>query len=591
MMTICKQLTKLFIVICILIGVIVLHGQSKVNEMQTMAANENDTFVYDGTNAAEYNGESVFVITDRGNENLNIIQNGLTSVKKIIIDDTVIYLDINMLKFFKEVTVLHIGKNVKDIYLESENDRRNEEYLNMLSTIDVDVENQYFTAENNVLYSLDMKTLYYYPAGKIDKYFSIPDTVTTLKMPYIRNSSLQHLAIGKAFGPLDAPYGDNSDFLYSFTDGLPSLQKITVDINNANLSAENGVLYDKGKTKTIAWPRNLVMEHVTFPSTLQSIDLSMISNKEQVKTIRLSKEMEELWVFDFNSLLIGFPNLEKILVPTENEHYAVYKGGLYKKENWIFCGFPQKSPLTTLEFPKGCTGVELRDSQYLNIDTIILPSTFSEFYMHEGGGFAEFYQLFPNLRNIQISPECKKYKSIENIVYNKKGTKLIAYPSQKDGTSFKIPDSVINIDWGAFFGCTKLKTLIIGKNLKAYQSWDGVMNHSSISEFKTVKNCKNYNCKDGVLYDKNVTRLEAYPPYKNAVYYEVPDTVTDITFLYSSRFLENLILGKKVEILCDFSTLSNLKSITVSKDNRFYMSKNGVLYDKKGVEIIFNLKK
>jgi hypothetical protein len=591
MMAIRKQLTKLLIGICMLIGVTVFFDQSEVKEMQTVrdiekdTFNDNDTFVYDGTNAAAYKGESVFVITDQLNTDLIKIQYGLTSVKMIIVDDAVTYLPFDMLRFFEEATALHIGRKVSSIYLDTENN------LKMLSTIDVDIENQYFTAVDNVLYSLDMKTLYLYPAGKTDKYFSIPDTVINLKIPYIENSSLQDLEIGKAFGPLDAPYGDNSDSFYSFTDGLSSLQKITVDIDNAYLSAENGVLYDKDKTKTIVWPRNLVMEYITFPSDLQSITLGMISNKEQVKTITLSKGMEELWVADFISLLIGFPNLEAIFVPEENEHYTVWKGGLYKKENWIFCGFPQKSPLTTLEFPEGCTGIELRDSQYPNIDTIILPSTFSGFNTHEGGGYAEFCQLFPELRSIQISSECKKYKSVENVVYNKKGTKLIAYPSQKGSSSYKIPDSVKNIMWGVFFDSTKLKTLTIGMNLEEYQRWDGVMGHSSISVFKTVKNCKNYTCEDGVLYDKNMTRLEAYPPYKNAADYEVPDTVTDITSLYNAKSIENLILGKKVENLCDFSTLKNLKSITVSKDNTFYMSKNGILYDKKGAEVIYNPKK
>lgn len=124
----------------------------------------------------------------------------------------------------------------------NEDDIRIEDYMKALKTIDVDVENEYFTVEDNVLYSLDMKTLYMYPPGKTDTYFLVPDTVINLKKSYMGNSSLQELE--KAFGPLDTPYRDSDDFFYSFTDGLSSLKIITVDVDNPYLSTEKGVLYE-----------------------------------------------------------------------------------------------------------------------------------------------------------------------------------------------------------------------------------------------------------------------------------------------------------------------------------------------------------
>lgn len=78
-----------------------------------------------------------------------------------------------------------------------------------------------------------------------------------------------------------------------------------------------------------------------------------------------------------------------------------------------------------------------------------------------------FYQMFPRLRSVQISSECKNYKSVKGVVFNKMGTNLIAYPVQKEDSSYQIPDSAKNIEWTAFADSRKLKTLIINKNLEA----------------------------------------------------------------------------------------------------------------------------
>lgn len=436
----------------ILIGFFILSGlsemfiihKSNVPQIKSVVVHpkitaESDTFTYDGTNASSYNMEPIFAITDKANaditddihsyqigSDLYEIKNKLKSVKSIIVNDNATKLYFRMLKYFTDATKLHIGKNVNTIHMDNAEDFFGEDYMKALSTIEVDKENSYFKVKDNVLYSDDMKTLFLYPIEKKDTSFSIPDSVTKFAGGYnVRNGYLLKLNFGKLFGSLDTPYD-----VPSIAAGLSSLQQITVDVDNVRLSAVDGVLYNKEQTKMISWPQNLVMEHVTFPSTLQLTALHLISNADQVKTITLSKNMEELWVFDFTSRLHAFTKLQKVSVPSENKYFTVWKGGLYNKKKTIFYGFPQESPLHTLEFPKGITVIELWYNVYSNIEKVIFPSTFTKFYTHEGGGFTRFHGMFPKLKSVQISSKCKYYKSVDGVVYNKKGTKVIYNPKE-----------------------------------------------------------------------------------------------------------------------------------------------------------------
>ena len=60
-------------------------------------------------------------------------------------------------------------------------------------------------------------------------------------------------------------------------------------------------------------------------------------------------------------------------------------------------------------------------------------------------------QFFNNLEAINVAVNNDYIKSLDGVVYSKDGKRLIAYPSKKQGSSFTIPDSVEEIDSGAFF--------------------------------------------------------------------------------------------------------------------------------------------
>jgi len=66
-----------------------------------------------------------------------------------------------------------------------------------------------------------------------------------------------------------------------------------------------------------------------------------------------------------------------------------------------------------------------------------------------------------SLTNILVDEANNDFSSVDGVLFDKKQTKLIIYPSAKIGENYKIPDSVTSIDDYAFSNCSSLKTITI----------------------------------------------------------------------------------------------------------------------------------
>lgn len=118
-----------------------------------------------------------------------------------------------------------------------------------------------------------------------------------------------------------------------------------------------------------------------------------------------------------------------------------------------------------------------------------------------------------------------------------------AFYNRNEITSIRIPDSVTYIGDYAFYNCDKLANIVVSENNDTFSSIDGI------------------------LYDKNKTRLIFVPQaIQGAI--TIPDSVTSIA---------NLIFAE-----CD-----ELTSIIVSENNSSYSSVDGILYNKDKTQIIF----
>ncbi len=100
--------------------------------------------------------------------------------------------------------------------------------------------------------------------------------------------------------------------------------------------------------------------------------------------------------------------------------------------------------LSTLALSKNLTSV--------GEDAFLWCASLSELHIPKGldliGDWA-FYGL-ESLENISVDPENKKFTVVDGVLFNADKTELILYPAYKEGTSYKVPDTVTTICYGAF---------------------------------------------------------------------------------------------------------------------------------------------
>jgi hypothetical protein len=135
-----------------------------------------------------------------------------------------------------------------------------------------------------------------------------------------------------------------------------------------------------------------------------------------------------------------------------------------------------------------------------------------------------------------------------------------AFAHCKSLTNIDIPSSVTSIEKNAFYGCSSLTGITVDSQNPAYASIDGV------------------------LFDKTIQTIVAYPNWKEEKSYTIPSSVTSIeddAFSYSYR-LTNLTIPSSVTKIgfSAFSSCRSLTSITVADLNPAYASIDGILFDK-----------
>lgn len=148
-------------------------GYSYRENYNTETAN---IYQYDGENkdlvipSKVYKNDTWFTVTSVGSDTFD----GSRELTSVTIPDSVTTINDCGFYYASELRTIKIPASVKKIGHHPFN------YDYNLKSIDVDENNPYYTTVDGVLYTKDMKTLVSYPAGKEDKSFTIPSSVTTI---------------------------------------------------------------------------------------------------------------------------------------------------------------------------------------------------------------------------------------------------------------------------------------------------------------------------------------------------------------------------------------------------------------------------
>ncbi len=325
-----------------------------------------------------------------------------------------------------------------------------------LTGIHVDSGNTAFASEDGVLYNKEKTSLVRYPEGKAGD-FVIPSGVTEIGgMAFDHCIRLTEVTVPSG----TARIGDQA-----FAQ-CEALRAIRVEEGNPNYFSDDGVLYDKAKTKLIQYPAGKAGEYAILSSTTQIKDYAFFRCGKLTK-IRIPFGVDRLENTDRGGIFLECTALADIQVDEANPTYASEDGVLFSKDKKTLLRYPGgKAGAYTI--PSGVTDVGLNAFMLCkNLTEITVSSSVTNL----GDKLSTYAQGNPfvacsALTNIYVDQANTAYSSQDGVLYSKDRTELIAYPANKAGMYTVISDAAV-IGYDAFFGCVKLTGITIPSSVKS----------------------------------------------------------------------------------------------------------------------------
>lgn len=196
------------------------------------------------------------------------------------------------------------------------------------------------------------------------------------------------------------------------------------------------------------------------------------------------------------------------------------------------------------------------------------------------------------LTDIHVEKGNPYYKSVDGIVYTLDGKRLIVCPEGKKG-SVIVANGTETIWREAFCYCEDLTSVAFPDSLKvieeyAFRECHNLTRLDLPNSVKTIGNyafawC--YNLSEVKLSDSlELIEYSAFIDCDRITSVDLPDSIISIEFdaFNNCDSLKEVIIGTSLENLAQsaFRTCYSLSEITVSENNKYYASQNGVVYNK-----------
>jgi Flp pilus assembly protein protease CpaA len=299
--------------------------------------------------------------------------------------------------------------------------------------------------------------------------------------------------------------------------GCSSLTSITVSQQNAFYSSSKGILFDKHQTTLIEAPGGLAGSY-SIPKTVASIASGAFSGCSNLTSITIPEKVTSIGseAFYYCSSLIS------ITIP--DNVTSIGNGA-----------FDSCTSLTSITIPNSVTNIGSALGE--------VRAGIAVFLIRD---LTEMVAGCSRLTSITVGAQNPFYSSSQGILFDKHQTRLIEAPGGIVG-SCTIPESVTNIGDAAFAACASLTSITISNRVASI----------GIGAFNNCGSLTN------VALGTNVTSIgiAAFAECPRLTDVMIPNSVTNI--------------GGAA-----FSYCSGLTSITVSPQNLFYSSSNGILFDK-----------
>ena len=181
------------------------------------------------------------------------------------------------------------------------------------------------------------------------------------------------------------------------------------------------------------------------------------------------------------------------------------------------------------------------------VTQIVIPESVKRI---ESGAFLDCRAL----QAVAVHPDNTEFCDMDGVLFNKDKTELICFPADRGG-AYSVPNGVIIIRWGAFYGCKELTQVSFPESLKkiegaAFSGCNKISNLCLPESLKTIEQS---------AFLGNSCKSIAIPSH----------------------------VSKMGESGRDVFYGDELESIDVASDNRSFCSVDGVLYNKKKTKLLF----
>lgn len=224
-----------------------------------------------------------------------------------------------------------------------------------------------------------------------------------------------------------------------------SLRSINVASDNGKYSSQDGVLYNKNKTRLIQYPMHKVTKSFTVPSSVKNIrGYSFAGNSYLQKVTITAKKIGKQ----------AFYNMDNLSDVTITDGAEVIADNAFRED----------SSLKNVDLPDSLTNIGSYAFSGSAIRTVNIPSGLKKL------GYCAFGNCY-KLKKFE-GGNGKNYRVKDDVLYNGRGTTLIQYPAKKADTRFVVPNRVKNVKSYAFDHVSKMKALELGRSFRnlAYKS-------------------------------------------------------------------------------------------------------------------------
>lgn len=351
------------------------------------------------------------------------------------------------------------------------------------------------------------------------------------------------------------------------------LSKITVAEDNPYFTAEDNIVYNKEKTKIIFALKN-IPENLKIASTVTSIEESAFKYCSTLTNVEIPESVTNIGESAFS----GCSALEKIVLPSSITSIPTNL-------------FENCSNLKSVKIPENVTSIEeyafygCTSLKEMEIPSSVTSIGYGAFYDCSGLTSINIPESVTSIGKYAFSG-CSSLTSIDipkNITNINYSTFSYCYGLK----NVVIPENVTSIDEDAFYYCSSLQSITIPASVNTIEDY-AFYGCKSLSEFKIDENNEYFSSKDGVLFNKNKTKLLFVTPTIKGTF-TIPATVTsignkafaDCTSLNSIEVPANTYFTADAIYGC-----TKLNSINIDADNRSFSSEDGVVYNKTKTEII-----